>query len=226
VRESTLARSPRAGLGRRQGYPSRVTDYDAELPPGYKLVPARTTYLEMPCNETPGYPEIPTDCAVARWERPPLPEYRALFRAVGGEWGWTGRLLLSDGDLRELLDQPDIEIYLLACGSRPAGFAELDRRVPGEVEIVYFGLVPEFIGRGLGKFLLRWTVQRAWRGREGDAADGPGGPAVSTRRVWLHTCEFDHPGAVAAYRKAGFRIFDERTEMQPYPEAFLAKLGR
>jgi GNAT superfamily N-acetyltransferase len=203
-----------------------VTDYDAELPPGYRLVPVRTTYLEMLRNEDPVEPEAPAGCSVELWERPPLDEYRALFRAVGGEWGWTGRLLLSDGELRELLDHPGIEIHRLICGSRPAGFAELDRRVPGEVEIVYFGLAPEFIGRGLGGFLLRWTVQRAWQGREDGVVDGPGGPAASTRRVWLHTCEFDHSGAVAVYKKAGFHMFDERTEMEPYPEAFLAKLGR
>jgi GNAT superfamily N-acetyltransferase len=199
-----------------------VSDYDAELPPGYRLVPARTTYLEMLRNEISAEPEAPAGFRPAHWERPPLDEYRALFRAVGGEWGWTGRLLLSDGELRELLDHPGIEIHRLTCGSRPAGFAELDRRVPGEVEIVYFGLAPEFIGRGLGGFLLRWTVHRAW---QGPVADGPSGPAALTRRVWLHTCEFDHPGAVAVYRKTGFRVFDERTEMEPYPEAFLAKLG-
>jgi GNAT superfamily N-acetyltransferase len=211
-----------AGLSRWRGYPSPVTDYDAELPPGYRLVPARTTYLEMPCNKIPLQPEAPASCAVARWERPPLDEYRALFRAVGSEWGWTGRLLPSDSELRELLDSPDIEVHRLTCGSRPAGFAELDRHVPGEVEIVYFGLAPEFIGCGLGGFLLGWTVNLACHGREGDES---GGLASSTRRVWLHTCEFDHPGAVAVYRKAGFRIFDERTEMQPYSEAFLAKLS-
>lgn len=171
----------------------------------------RTTYLEMLRTEVPDEPDAPAGCSVGRWERPPLDEYRALFAAVGGEWGWTGRLLPNDGELRALLDDPSIEIYRLRLGSRAAGFAELERGAEGQVEIVYFGLAPEFIGRGLGGFLLRWTIHRAWQGAAGEP----------TRRLWLHTCEFDHPGALAVYQKAGFRVYDERTEMQPYPEAFL-----
>jgi GNAT superfamily N-acetyltransferase len=191
-----------------------MTDRSSLPGPGYRVVPARTTYLEMRRNEVPQEPAVPAECSVARWDRPPLDEYRALFLAVGGEWGWTGRLLLSDKELRALLDDPSIEIYRLSCGGRVAGFAELERQADGEAEIVYFGLMPEFIGRGLGGFLLRWTIHRAWQ------EAGPGAP--ETRRLWLHTCEFDHPGAVDVYRKAGFAVFDEQTEMQPYPEAFLA----
>jgi GNAT superfamily N-acetyltransferase len=185
---------------------------DAAATPGYVLVPARTTYLEMLANAVPDPPEVPAGCTVRRWRRPSIDEYRSLFSAVGGEWGWTGRLLLSDDELRALLKDPALEVILMRCGSRIAGFIELDRSVPGQVEIVYFGLVGEFIGRGLGTFLLRWAIHRAWQGL--------------TERVWLHTCDYDHPNALAVYQKAGFRIFDEEQGMEAYPEDFVARLGR
>jgi GNAT superfamily N-acetyltransferase len=205
---------PSTGLTAGPGFPP--------LPPGHVLVPVRTTYLEMLHNEVPEPPAVPAGCSVTRWRQPALGMYRALFSAVGGEWGWTGRLLLDDEELGSLLNDPSIEIDRLRVSSRIAGFVELDRRTPGQVEIVYFGLKHEFIGRGLGGFLLRWAIHRAWRGggRAGGASRPSGQP---TERVWLHTCHYDHPRALALYRRAGFRVYDERIEMSAYPADFVTR---
>jgi GNAT superfamily N-acetyltransferase len=186
------------------------------LPPGYAFVTVRTTHLEMLENAVPVAPEAPPTCRVERWTNPPLDEYRALFLAVGGEWGWTGRLLMADAELAALLDEDRIEIWRLRSGTDVAGFIELDRRVPGEVEIVYFGLTPEFIGRGLGGFLLRWAIHYSWT----SAAAGSDAP---TKRLWLHTCDYDGPSALAVYKKAGFRIFEEHTGPEAYPEAHIVR---
>jgi GNAT superfamily N-acetyltransferase len=74
----------------------------------------------------------------------------------------------------------------------PAGFAELDRRTKGEIELVQFGLLPEFIGQGLGRYFLRWAIDRAW--------------GYQPRRFWLHTDTQDHPAALPNYLKAGFAV--------------------
>jgi len=195
------------------------------LPPGYTFVTVRTTHLEMLENAVPVAPEAPPSCRVERMVQPPLDEYRALFLAVGGEWGWTGRLLMADTELASLLSDDRIEIWRLfsgpeadsGAGPQIAGFVELDRRAPGEVEIVYFGLTPEFIGRGLGGFLLRWAIHHAWT----SAAAGSG--PTPTKRLWLHTCDFDSPVAIPFYKKAGFRVFDEHTGPEAYPEAHIAR---
>jgi len=188
-------------------------------PPGFALISVRTTSLEMLANTVPSAPETPAGCEVVRWVRPPADEYRALFTAVGGPWGWAGRLLMTDAELAATLNDDRIEIWRLMCDSRVAGFAEMDRRVPGETEIVYFGLEPEFIGRGLGSFLLRWTIHHVW-------TELPAGPdATATRRLWLHTCDQDGPTALAVYRKAGFRVFDEHVGMEAYPEDFVLTGG-
>ena len=84
----------------------------------------------------------------------------------------------------------------------PAGFAELERATDGSVEIVYFGLLPEFIGRRVGRPFLEAIVGRAWDG--------------GTTRVWLHTCTLDHPRALTNYLAGGFRVVRE--------EAYTARL--
>lgn len=188
----------------------------AALPRGYALVAVRTTHLEMLENAVPVAPETPPSFGVERLVRPPLDEYRAIFLAVGGEWGWTGRLLMTDGELADILDDDRIEVWRLISGTQVAGFVELDRRIPGEVEIVYFGLTPEFIGRGLGGFLLRWAIHHAWK------SVGPGPDVSSTKRLWLHTCAFDSPVALPFYKKAGFRVFEESEGPEAYPEAHIA----
>ena len=80
----------------------------------------------------------------------------------------------------------------------PAGFAELDRRTPSEIELVQFGLLPEFIGQGLGKYFLQRTIDKAW-------SYNPG-------HFWLHTCTKDHPAALPNYLKAGFVIYKEEVK--------------
>ena len=80
----------------------------------------------------------------------------------------------------------------------PAGFAELDRRIEGEIELAQFGLMPEFIGQGLGRYFLRWAIDKAWN-------YGP-------RRFWLHTDTKDHPAALPNYLKAGFAIYKEEVK--------------
>jgi GNAT superfamily N-acetyltransferase len=70
-----------------------------------------------------------------------------------------------------------------------AGFAELDRRIEGETKLAKFGLMPEFIGQGLGRYILQWAIDKAW-------SYGP-------RRFWLHTCTNDHPAAPACMNAFG-----------------------
>jgi GNAT superfamily N-acetyltransferase len=118
------------------------------------------------------------------------------------------RRLLPDEELERILADPAVEVNVMWVAGVPAGYAELDRRRPPEVELAYFGLLPEFIGRGLGRWLLDWTVHHAWRRRP--------------RRLWVHTCDLDHPRALAVYQNAGFRVYDERTEQLELPEGVAA----
>jgi GNAT superfamily N-acetyltransferase len=154
-----------------------------------------TTYLEMFARPERVVPPPREGLSVVHAKEPTVAYYRSLYDAVGRDYDWTSRKMLPDDELDALLHDPRIEVHVLLADGVPAGFAELDRRVEGEIELVQFGLMPEFIGQGLGKYFLQWTIDRAWR-------YGP-------NRFWLHTCTKDHPAALPNYSKAGFAVFKE-----------------
>lgn len=162
------------------------------------------TYLEM--TGPPSGAALPPPCAgleVRRAVRPTLGFYRYLYGAIGADWLWYERKLLDDAELAAILHDPAVEVNVLWAQGVPAGLAELDFRDPPDVQLAYFGVLPEFIGQGLGRFLLDWAVHHAWRARP--------------RRFWVHTCDLDHPRALGVYQKAGFVIYDRRTDLATPP---------
>jgi GNAT superfamily N-acetyltransferase len=164
-----------------------------------------TYYLEMtaPGDLRPKR-SARADLALARVE-PPLPELnRFFYTAVGGDWYWIDRLPWSRADWLAYLGRPGVETWVLSAGGVPAGYAELSAETSGDVEVAYFGLLPAFIGVGLGAHLLTATVERAW--------------ALPARRVWLHTCSLDHPAALAHYQARGFRVYKQEVEVKELAE--------
>ncbi|WP_069812488.1 GNAT family N-acetyltransferase [Streptomyces sp. TP-A0874] len=140
----------------------------------------------------------------------PSPEFsRFLYTAVGGDVSWTDRLPWTYARWQEFLGQPGVETWVAYHRGTPAGFIELQGQDAGAVEIVYFGLLPAFRGRGIGGHLLSegtaraWDLARRWPDRS------------TTSRVWVHTCDQDGPHALANYERRGFRRFDTRTEDEP-----------
>ena len=162
-----------------------------------RTVLVTVTYLEM---TSPDQRRAPPDWAepatIVRAERPTISFYRYLYNTVGADWDWYERRRLSDEALAAIVHDDAVEVFVLHVRGVPAGYVELDRRVEGEVEIAYFGLVPDYIGRGLGPCLLGWALERAW--------------SYDPRRVWLHTCSLDHPKALSVYRRAGLEVYDRR----------------
>lgn len=155
----------------------------------------KTTYLEMFARPQRSVVPPRSGLTVVHACRPTVPYYRFLYAAVGSEYDWTSRKKLSDAELAALLGDPRLEVHVLTLDGVPIGFAELDRRAEGEIELVQFGLMPGFLGQGLGTYFLQWTIDRAW--------------SYQPRRFWLHTCTKDHPAALPTYLKAGFAIYKE-----------------
>jgi GNAT superfamily N-acetyltransferase len=154
-----------------------------------------TTYLEMFAHPHGIVPPPREGVAVVHAKSTSVPYYRFLYDTVGRAYDWTSCKKLSDAKLAALLHDPRLEVHVLMADGVPAGFAELDRRIDGEIELVQFGLMPEFIGQGLGRYFLQWTIDKAW--------------SYSPRRFWLHTCTKDHAAALPNYLKAGFAIYKE-----------------
>lgn len=158
-------------------------------------------YLEMrnrTLRPSPARPDLSLE---------PLPRdaaaYRDLFLRVGRDWLWSGRLRLSDAEFAALLADPDVEIFALVAGGERIGLMELDFRGKGECELAYFGLVPGAIGRGAGRFMMNEAVSRAF--------------ARPIERLFVHTCNFDHPGAVKFYESSGFAPYKLAVEIHDDP---------
>ncbi len=168
------------------------------------------TYLEMTEKPTrPSVPLPPGKLAILRMEEPSVSFYRFLYNGVGRPWLWWERRVMDDATLAAAIGDPDIHVYVLYAEGVPAGYVELDRKTPGEVEIFYFGLRPKFIGRGLGWYLLNWAVDTAWTG--------------ATSRVLVDTCDLDHPKALQLYQQAGFRVYEQKNRSDPVPTAIVAE---
>lgn len=187
------------------------------LPDGYSAVPAGKIANVVTCLEMLEKPATKrarpaeSGLSIERWDHPDLGEYRALFRAIGEEWMWFSRLVMPDEKLRAILTDPDVHVYTLMDGARRIGLLELDFRKADECELAYFGLVSDAIGQGAGRMLMNAAIDKAWE--------------KPIKRFWVHTCHFDHPGALSFYQRSGFRPYAFMVEVTDDPR-LTGQMGR
>lgn len=171
----------------------------------------------MHCRVTTTYLEMldPVDLRPARFSAAPLTLVRAeipcpelnrfLYAAVGARWWWYSRLDWDFAQWLAYLDRPELETWIAYASGTPAGYFELEKQDMGDVQVAYFGLLPRFIGQGLGGALLTAAVNRAWK--------------MGASRVWVHTCTLDHPQALSNYRARGFRVYRTEETIEDLPDA-------
>lgn len=164
-----------------------------------------TTYLHMTDRAEfhPAFSDDTNGVMIMSMSAPDVRFYRFLYSSVGEQWRWRDRLIMPEGELESILAAPETSVHVLYIHGIPAGYVELSGQ-DGDTEIAYFGLRPEFIGRGLGKHLLSYGIARAWE--------------QAPHRVWVHTCNLDGPHALSNYLKRGFSIYE--THIQPMPERY------
>jgi GNAT superfamily N-acetyltransferase len=169
-----------------------------------------TWRLAMQARPTTAPRALPEAARVEHVRALPLHFYRYLYETVGAPWAWVDRRWMGDAELASHVQHKEVEVHVGTLEGVPFGFFELDARTPGSIELAYFGLMPEFVGRGVGLALLEAAVARAW-----DWAGSLG----NVSRVWVHTCSLDHPRALEVYRRAGFTVFEteEHEEWDPRP---------
>ena len=120
-----------------------------------------------------------------------------LHQAVGTDFRWGSRHDWGEAEWTSWVNQPELETWVAYIDGAPAGYCETLGHEDGSVRIHHFGLLPGFIGQGLGGHFLSVAVERAWdRGAS---------------RVWLTTCSHDHKHAMKNYLDRGFRVVEERT---------------
>ena len=125
---------------------------------------------------------------------------RDLYFRVGEQWDWIDKRPWTDGQWKEYAAAAELCTFAGYYDDVLAGYYELHRDMDGGVEIAYFGLLPEFIGRGLGGVLLTSAIEGAWR------------MEPNTSRLWVHTCNRDHPQALANYQARGMIVYKVEEE--------------
>jgi GNAT superfamily N-acetyltransferase len=180
------------------------------IPSGYHDVdPGKlanvATFLEMNAPPPPRPDPPGSTCSFERVAAPDPTWYRSLFQRVGEPYLWSSRLSIDDAQLVRILRDPGIEVYVLRAGGEDAGIVELDFRTAGHCEIGFFGLLDSMVGTGAGRYLMNRTLERAW--------------TRDVKRVWVHTCNLDHPAALAFYIRSGFEPYKRQVEIYDDPRA-------
>ena len=165
----------------------------------YHLVTAKVNFLEMH-KQPEAWPVVPENVFFHLLERPvDTGLYRHYYRNVGYVYNWLDRLAITDDELNKKINAENIMIYVLKVDGVDAGYAEFALE-NDYTEIVYFGLFSEFVGKGLGKFFLQWTICKAW--------------SFNAKWIQLNTCSLDHPNALAVYQSQGFEIVRTTEEIR------------
>ncbi|WP_369433702.1 GNAT family N-acetyltransferase [Psychromonas sp. MME1] len=157
-------------------------------------------YLEMRSAKDFRAKEQPENLQVIESE---IKEYRFnryLYQLIGETWSWTDKLSLSSEQWQDYAENDNLRTYVAYHKGSIAGYYELQQQSDGDVEIVYFGLAPKFLGMGFGGYLLSHAIKSAWSWEE-------------TKRVWVHTCSLDHESALPNYQARGMLLY--KTEIAP-----------
>lgn len=162
------------------------------------------TFLEMRAQAAPRPVPTPDGVTVERVDQPALDWYRDLFNRVGGhDWLWSSRLELDDAALSDIVHDTDVHVLQLRKDDQAQGLLELDFRIAGECELAFFGVGPEMIGTGAGRFLMNAAITKAW--------------SHPISRFHVHTCTLDHPAALSFYRRSGFTAIRQQIEIGDDP---------
>jgi GNAT superfamily N-acetyltransferase len=162
-----------------------------------------TSYLEMtsPADLVAAKPpKVPVEIRRAGIPSPELSRF--FYTAIGGDWFWIDRLPWTYADWMKALSKPGYETWVAYVDGTPAGYFELDGE--DEIEIAYFGLLPQFAGKGIGGHLLTAAIRRAWERKP--------------KKVWVHTSSFDHEHALANYKARGFRLVKTEESAKELPD--------
>ena len=127
-----------------------------------------------------------------------------FFVNVGRPWKWYSRLSWTLGDWQALVEQKTVATSIGYIKGTPFGYIELVRQGQS-VEIAFFGLLPQYIGMGLGGFLLSEAIRLAWE--------------LDPGRVWVHTCTLDHKYALNNYLARGLTIYKREKKTEQVPDS-------
>ena len=117
-----------------------------------------------------------------------------FYKQVGKKHRWIDRLSWTDEKWINFISNKNLETYVISESEDLIGFFELLYNPHlNETEISYFGLLEEYIGKGIGGYALSEAIKKSFE--------------KDIKRVWLHTCTLDHPNALKNYIARGMKVF-------------------
>jgi GNAT superfamily N-acetyltransferase len=169
------------------------------------------TYIRMrsPKEARPAYPDIP-GLEVRPVEPADVPAYRDTFQEIGREILWIDRSDWQAEEFAELLSRSDMKAWLARLDGVPAGLVEFILKVDGSVQLSYMGVRPQFRGRGLGKYLISYLIERAWE--------------LQPTRVWGYTHTVDGEYALKNEMNRGLKIWKRRAAILTVPDSLAPRI--
>ena len=151
-------------------------------------------YLEINSPEEINSSEPKINCRIELKNPPDFQINKFFYKQIGKSYRWIDRLVWDDAKWMNYTDNSNLETYILRENNDLIGFFELLHNPDlNETEISYFGLLEEYIGKGIGGYALSEAIKKSFE--------------KNIKRVWLHTCTLDHPNALKNYIARGMRVF-------------------
>ena len=121
-----------------------------------------------------------------------------FYNQIGKNHQWIERLVWTDKNWIKYVSNPNVFTFILRKNEDIAGFFELIyHKDKSEIEIAYFGLLREYMGKKLGGYLLSEAIKESF--------------FYNIKRVWVHTCSLDHKHALKNYLSRGMKIYNTET---------------
>ena len=119
-----------------------------------------------------------------------------FYRQVGKDHFWRDRLLWSDNEWKNYMNNKNLEIGIMRTKDNLVGFYEQEfHEEKNEIELIQMGILKEYQGKKLGSYLLKYIIQKTLN--------------QNIKRLWVHTCSLDHKYALNNYLSKGLKIYKQ-----------------
>ncbi len=158
------------------------------------MIPVQRNFLELKDLKNLKTNSINEKKYLVKKIKPDFQLNKFFYKQVGKKHRWIDRLSWSDVKWINYISNKNLETYIISESEELAGFFELLYNPElKETEISYFGLLEEYIGKGIGGYALSVAIKKSFE--------------KNIKRVWLHTCTLDHPNALKNYIARGMTVF-------------------
>ena len=158
------------------------------------MIPVQRNFLELKDLKNLKTNSINKNKYLVKKIKPDFQLNKFFYKQVGKKHRWIDRLSWTDEKWMNYISNKNLETYIICESEELVGFFELLHNPElRETEISYFGLLEEYIGKGIGGYALSEAIRKSFE--------------KNIRRVWLHTCTLDHPNALKNYIARGMTVF-------------------